>query len=66
MTRRKAISAQSYIYKRSTLEVVLAKFPASFELVLAASLIVILFAVPAGVYCAVKPALSRRKIDSRA
>ncbi|MGB6910061.1 MAG: ABC transporter permease [Methyloceanibacter sp.] len=46
---------QSYIYKRSTLEVVLAKFPASFELVLAASLIVLLVALPAGIYCAVRP-----------
>lgn len=46
---------QSYIYKRSTLEVVLAKFPASFELVLAASLIVLLVSLPAGIYCAVRP-----------
>jgi peptide/nickel transport system permease protein len=45
----------STIYKRPTLEVILAKFPASFELVLGASLIVILFAVPGGVYCAVRP-----------
>lgn len=46
---------QSYIYKRGTLQVVLAKFPASFELVLAASLLVLLISVPAGIYCAVKP-----------
>jgi len=46
---------QSYTYKRPTLEVVLAKFPASFELVLAASLIVLLVSVPAGIYCAVRP-----------
>ena len=45
----------SIIYKRPTLEVILAKFPASFELVLGASLIVLLFALPAGVYCAVRP-----------
>ncbi len=45
----------STIYKRPTLDVVLAKFPASFELVLGASLIVLLLAVPAGVYCAVRP-----------
>lgn len=45
----------SYIYKRPTVEVILAKFPASFELVLGASLIVLLLAVPAGVYCAVRP-----------
>ncbi len=46
---------QSYIYKRSTLAVIAAKFPASFELVLAASLIVILVSLPAGIYCAVRP-----------
>ncbi|MGZ5915926.1 MAG: ABC transporter permease [Methyloceanibacter sp.] len=44
----------SYIYKRPTLQVILAKFPASFELVLAASLIVMLISLPAGIYCAVK------------
>jgi peptide/nickel transport system permease protein len=44
----------SYIYKRSTLQIVLAKFPASFELVLAASLIVLLISLPAGIYCAVR------------
>jgi peptide/nickel transport system permease protein len=46
---------QSYIYKRPTPEVLLAKFPASFELVLAASLIVLLISLPAGMYCPVKP-----------
>src|SRR3989337_2359715 len=45
----------STIYKRPTLEVILAKFPASFELVLGASLIVLLLSVPAGIYCAVRP-----------
>ncbi|MGH6735736.1 MAG: ABC transporter permease [Methyloceanibacter sp.] len=45
----------SIIYKRPTVEVVLAKFPASFELVLGASLIVLLLSLPAGVYCAVRP-----------
>jgi peptide/nickel transport system permease protein len=35
--------------------VVLAKFPASFELVLGASLIVLLLCVPGGIYCAVRP-----------
>ncbi|MGZ5849829.1 MAG: ABC transporter permease, partial [Methyloceanibacter sp.] len=45
----------SYIYKRPTLQVILAKFPASFELVLAASLIVMLISLPAGIYCAVRP-----------
>jgi peptide/nickel transport system permease protein len=45
----------SFIYKKPTVEVVLAKFPASFELVLGASLIVLVFCVPGGVYCAVRP-----------
>jgi peptide/nickel transport system permease protein len=46
---------QSYIYKRSTVAVVFAKFPASFELVVAASLIVLLVSLPAGIYCAARP-----------
>jgi len=45
----------SIIYKKPTVEVVLAKFPASFELVLGASLIVLLLSLPGGVYCAVRP-----------
>jgi peptide/nickel transport system permease protein len=45
----------STVYKRPTLEVILAKFPASFELVLGASLIVLVFSLPAGIYCAVRP-----------
>lgn len=45
----------SIIYKKPTVEVVLAKFPASFELVLGASLIVLLLCLPGGVYCAVRP-----------
>ena len=45
----------SYIYKRSTLDVIISKFPASFELVLAASMLALLLCVPAGIYCAVRP-----------
>jgi len=45
----------SIIYKKPTVEIVLAKFPASFELVFGASLIVLLLSVPGGVYCAVRP-----------
>lgn len=45
----------SIVYKKPTVEVVLAKFPASFELVFGASLIVLLLSVPGGVYCAVRP-----------
>ncbi len=52
----------STIYKRPTLEVILAKFPASFELVLGASLIVLLLSLPAGVYCAVRPRAAGAKL----
>ena len=45
----------STIYKRPTLEIILAKFPASFELALGASLIVFVLSLPAGIYCAVRP-----------
>ena len=45
----------SYFFKEPALKVILAKFPATFELVLAAALIVILLSVPAGVYCAIRP-----------
>ncbi len=55
----------SIIYKKPTVAVVLAKFPASFELVLGASLIVLLLSVPGGVYSAVRPgALGARLILS--
>jgi len=45
----------SLIYKRPTVEVVLTKFSASFELVFGASLIVVLLSLPGGIYCAVRP-----------
>jgi peptide/nickel transport system permease protein len=45
----------SYIYKRPTVAVIADKFPATFELVLAAGMIVLLISLPAGIYCAVKP-----------
>ncbi|MEG6509219.1 ABC transporter permease [Methyloligella sp. 2.7D] len=45
----------SYIYKRPTVAVILDKFPASFELVLAASLIVAVLALPGGIAAAVRP-----------
>jgi peptide/nickel transport system permease protein len=45
----------SIIYKKPTVEVVLTKFPASFELVLGASVIVLLLSLPGGIYCAVRP-----------
>lgn len=45
----------SYFFKKPALEVIIAKFPATFELVLAAAAIVILLSVPLGVYCAIYP-----------
>ena len=52
----------SLIYKKPTVAVVLAKFPASFELVLGASLIVLVLSLPAGVYCAVWPRSLRARL----
>lgn len=45
----------SYFFKRPVLEVILAKFPATLELVAAAGLIVAAISLPAGIYCAVRP-----------
>lgn len=45
----------SYFFKKPALTVIAAKFPATFELVVAAALLVILLSVPAGVYCAIYP-----------
>ncbi len=45
----------SYFFKRPALDVILEKFPATMELVFAASLLIILISVPAGVYCAIRP-----------
>ena len=43
----------SYFFKKPALEVILAKFPATFELVLAATLIIVGLSVPLGVYTAI-------------
>ena len=45
----------SYFFKKPALEVILAKFPATFELVLATSFIVMVLSLPAGIFCAVRP-----------
>ncbi len=45
----------SYFFKAPALDVILAKMPATLELVFAASLIIILVSIPAGVYCAIRP-----------
>ncbi len=45
----------SYFFKKPTLDVIFSKFPATFELVLVAGLIVFFVSLPAGIYCAVRP-----------
>jgi len=45
----------SYFFKKPALEVIAAKFPATLELVIGATLIIITFAIPLGVYCAIRP-----------
>ncbi len=45
----------SYIFKRSTIDVILEKLPATVELVFSSSLIVILFSIPLGIYTAIHP-----------
>ncbi|WP_169545797.1 ABC transporter permease [Sneathiella aquimaris] len=45
----------SYFFKKPALEVIAAKFPATLELVIGATIIIITFAVPLGIYCAIRP-----------
>ncbi len=45
----------SYFFKKPALEVILSKFPATIELVIAASVIILTVSLPAGIYCALKP-----------
>jgi peptide/nickel transport system permease protein len=45
----------SYFFKKNSLEVILAKFPATFELFLTATFFVILISFPLGLFCAIKP-----------
>ncbi|WP_417618001.1 ABC transporter permease [Oceanisphaera sp.] len=45
----------SYFYKKPTLEVIFEKLPATLELVFCASVIIIAFSIPLGVYSAIKP-----------
>ena len=45
----------SYFFKEPALEVILAKLPATLDLVFGATLIIIGFSVPLGVYAAIKP-----------
>lgn len=45
----------SYFFKRPALDVILQKLPATLELVIGASLIIVIFSVPIGVYAAIYP-----------
>ncbi len=45
----------SYFFKRPALEVIMEKLPATLELVIGATLIILFFSVPIGVYCAINP-----------
>jgi len=45
----------SYFFKRPALEVIADKFPATMELVIGATIIIVFISVPVGVYCAINP-----------
>ncbi len=45
----------SYFFKRPALAVIADKFPATLELVIGATLIIVSISVPAGVFCAIRP-----------
>lgn len=45
----------SYFFKRPAIDVILDKFPATFELVLATTLLVVSVAFPLGIFCAIRP-----------
>ncbi len=46
---------QSYFFKQPALKVIIKKAPPTLELVFAASLIIIFFSIPVGIYAAVRP-----------
>jgi peptide/nickel transport system permease protein len=55
----------SYFYKRPCFHVIADKFQATLELVMCATLLMLLISIPAGVYCAIKPrSFSSRMIMS--
>ena len=45
----------SFFFKKPALKVILAKAPATLELVFVSSLIIIFASIPLGIYCAIKP-----------
>lgn len=46
---------QSFFFKRPAMDVIISKAPATLELVLVSSIIVVVFSVPIGIFCAVRP-----------
>lgn len=45
----------SYFFKRPALDVIMDKFPATLDLVIGATLIILLISIPLGCYCAIRP-----------
>lgn len=45
----------SYFYKRPAVDVIMDKFPATFDLVVGATLIILIVSIPMGCYCAIRP-----------
>ncbi|WP_419778659.1 ABC transporter permease [Maridesulfovibrio sp.] len=46
---------RSFFYKKSALEVILSKAPATLELVMCSALIIVFFSIPLGIYSAIRP-----------
>ena len=46
---------RSFFYKKSALDVILTKAPATLELVFCSAIIIVLFSIPLGIYSAIKP-----------
>ncbi|WP_319778647.1 ABC transporter permease [Maridesulfovibrio sp.] len=46
---------RSFFYKKSALEVILNKAPATLELVICSAFIIVIFSVPLGIYSAIRP-----------
>lgn len=46
---------RSFFYKKSALDVILSKAPATLELVMCSALIIVIFSVPLGIYSAIRP-----------
>lgn len=52
----------SYFFKRPTIDIILEKLPATIELVFVASLIIIGFSIPLGIYTAIHPRSALTKV----